>query len=175
MSTSTEPATDAGLAPRPSRALEIVTAAVLLAFCAGYLALATQIELRREAVAGQMDARTWPTVLGVLGVLFAVALLVVAITRPPSAREDLESTTRSGWARAGLTLLLSAGFVAVWGVSEIIAFGYRIQLFPIAVAVFMAALMLVYGQRRWLGLIAHPIGVAAFIYVLFGMLLRIPL
>jgi len=175
MSDANAPVTDAGTSPRPSRALEITAAAALLAFCGTYLGLALQLSLRREAVAGQMDARTWPTVLGVLGVLFAVALLVVAITRSPSSRDDLERIAPGGWVRAGLTLVLSAAFVGVWGVSDVVAFGYRIQLFPIAVAVFMAALLLVYGHRRWLGLIAYPVGVAAFVYVLFGMLLRIPL
>ena len=36
-------------------------------------------------------------------------------------------------------------------------------------------LMLVYGHRRWVGLIVYPVAVTALIYVLFGMLLRIPL
>ena len=39
----------------------------------------------------------------------------------------------------------------------------------------MAALMLLFGQRRWLGLVLYPIAVTVFIYVLFGMLLRVPL
>ena len=39
----------------------------------------------------------------------------------------------------------------------------------------MFALLLVYGQRRWLGLVIYPLAVTAFIYVMFGMLLRIPL
>ena len=55
------------------------------------------------------------------------------------------------------------------------AFGYRIELFPIVTALFMASLMLLFGQRRWLGLVLYPIAVTVFIYVLFGMLLRVPL
>ncbi len=39
----------------------------------------------------------------------------------------------------------------------------------------MAALMLVYGHRRWLSLIIYSAAVTAFVYVVFGMLLRIPL
>jgi hypothetical protein len=35
--------------------------------------------------------------------------------------------------------------------------------------------MLVYGHRRWLSLIIYTASITAFIYVVFGMLLRIPL
>ncbi|WP_315073506.1 hypothetical protein [uncultured Microbacterium sp.] len=65
-----------------SRPLEIVFAVVALGFTAGYLFLATQIPLRREAAPGQIDARFWPLVIGVTGVVIAIALLAVAITRP---------------------------------------------------------------------------------------------
>ena len=44
-----------------------------------------------------------------------------------------------------------------------------------AAAVLMAALMLLYGHRRWLSLIIYSASVTAFVYVVFGMLLRIPL
>ncbi|MGM7699056.1 tripartite tricarboxylate transporter TctB family protein [Microbacterium sp. A84] len=159
----------------PSRALEIAFAIVALAFTAGYLALSTQIHLRREVAPGQIDARFWPMLLGVTGVVVAIIILVFAITRPAPGREDTERIQPGGVARVVATLVISGAFVAVWSLGSVILFGYRIEIFPIAAALLMAALMLVYGHRRWLSLIIYTASVTAFIYVVFGMLLRIPL
>ncbi|MET2011091.1 tripartite tricarboxylate transporter TctB family protein [Microbacterium chocolatum] len=160
---------------RASRPLEIAFALVALAISGGYLALATRIPLRQEAAAGQIDARFWPTVLGVSAVAVAVALLVIALLRPPLSREDIEAIQPYGVARVVLTSALTLLYVGAWTVSSVVLLGYRIELFPIATALFMIALMLVYGQRKWLGLILYPALVTGFIYVLFGMLLRVPL
>jgi len=158
-----------------SRVLEIAFGVAALAFTAGYLALSTQIHLRREAAPGQIDARFWPMLLGVTGVVVAIAILVIAITRPAPGREDLERIQHGGVLRVIVTLLISGVFIALWSLGSIILFGYRIEMFPIATALLMAALMLVYGHRRWLSLIIYTVSVTAFVYVVFGMLLRIPL
>lgn len=77
--------------------------------------------------------------------------------------------------RVAATCVLTLGYVFVWGFSSIVLLGYRIELFPVVTAVFLAVLMLLYGHRRILGLILYPVLVTAFIYVVFGMLLRVPL
>lgn len=159
-----------------SRPLEIVFAVVALGFTAGYLFLATQIPLRRrEAAPGQIDARFWPLVIGVTGVVIAIALLAVAITRPAPTREDLERIQPGGYLRVIATLAITGTFIALWSLGSVILFGYRIEVFPIAAALLMAALMLLYGHRRWLSLVIYSASVTAFVYVVFGMLLRIPL
>lgn len=158
-----------------SRPLEIVFGIVALAFSAGYLFLTTQISLRREAAPGQIDARFWPMVIAVTAVVIAVALLAIALTRPAPTREDLERIQPGGYLRVIATLAITGAFIAVWSLSTVILFGYRIEVFPIAAAVLMAALMLLYGHRRWLSLIIYSASVTAFVYVVFGMLLRIPL
>ncbi|MCV0334692.1 MULTISPECIES: tripartite tricarboxylate transporter TctB family protein [unclassified Microbacterium] len=158
-----------------SRPLEIVFAVVALGFTAGYLFLATQIPLRREAAPGQIDARFWPLVIGVTGVVIAIALLAVAITRPAPTREDLERIQPGGYLRVIATLAITGAFIALWSLGSVILFGYRIEVFPIAAALLMAALMLLYGHRRWLSLVIYSVSVTAFVYVVFGMLLRIPL
>lgn len=160
---------------RPSRALEIAFGVVALAFTSGFLALSTQIHLRREAAPGQIDARFWPLVLGVCAVVVSIIILVYALTRPAAGREDVERIQPGGATRVIVTLVLSGVFVALWSLGSVILFGYRIEVFPIAAALLMAALMLVYGHRRWLSLIIYTVAVTAFIYVVFGMLLRIPL
>lgn len=158
-----------------SRPLEIAFALVSLAVASGYLVLATQIELRREAGPGQIDARFWPMVIAVTAIAIAIALLVVAVTRPVPGRDEIERIQPGGVKRVLATLALAGGFIAVWSLSTVVLFGYRIEVFPIAAAVLMAALMLVYGHRRWLSLVIYTVSLTAFIYVVFGMLLRIPL
>jgi len=175
MSSSEVAVSDEYQSARPSRALEIAFAVVALAFTAGYLALSTQISLRREVAAGQIDARFWPMLLGVTGVVVAIVLLVFAITRPASGREDIERIQPRGVVRVLLTLVISIAFIALWSLGSVILFGYRIEVFPIAAALLTAALMLLYGHRRWLSLIIYTASLTAFIYVVFGMLLRIPL
>lgn len=158
-----------------SRPLEIVFGVVALAFSAGYLFLTTQIPLRREAAPGQIDARFWPTVIAVTAVVIAIAILAMALTRPAPGCEDLERIQPGGYVRVIATLAITCAFVALWSLSTVILFGYRIEVFPIAAAVLMAALMLLYGHRRWISLIIYSVSVTAFVYVVFGMLLRIPL
>ena len=163
---------------KPSRALEVAFGVIALGFTAGYLALSTQIHLRREAAPGQIDARFWPMLLGVAGVagvVVAIAILVIAITRPAPGREDIERIQPGGVLRVIVTLAISGGFIALWSLGSVVLFGYRIEVFPVAAALLMAALMLVYGHRRWLSLIIYTVSVTAFVYVVFGMLLRIPL
>lgn len=159
----------------PSRPLEIVFAVVALAVAAGYLALGVQIPLRREAAAGQIDARFWPMVIGVSAVVVAVLLLVVALTRPAANRDDIERIQPGGEMRMVATLAITLAFIGLWSLGSVILFGYRIEVFPIAAGLLMASLMLVYGHRRWLSLIIYSVAVTAFVYVVFGMLLRIPL
>lgn len=180
MSSTDTPASDAHVdgeyqAATPSRPLEIVFALVAIAFTAGFLLLATQIPLRRAAAPGQMDARFWPTLLGVAAVALSVLLLVIAITRQAPTREDIERVQHGGVLRVIITLVITCAFVAVWSLGAVVLFGYRIEVFPIAAGVLMASLMLVYGHRRWLSLIIYSVAVTAFVYVVFGMLLRIPL
>lgn len=158
-----------------SRPLEIAFGVVALAFTAGYLFLATQIPLRREAAPGQIDARFWPMVIGVTAVVVALVVLAIALARPPAGREDLERLQPGGVVSVVATIAITGAFVAVWSLGSVILFGYRIEIFPIAAAVLMAALMLLYGHRRWLSLIIYSASVTAFVYVVFGMLLRIPL
>jgi hypothetical protein len=122
-----------------------------------------------------MDARFWPTVLGASAVAVAVVLLVVAISRPAPTREDVERIQPGGVLRVIATLAIVVAFVALWSLGAVIVFGYRIEVFPVAAGLLMASLMLVYGHRRWLSLLLYSVAVTAFVYVVFGMLLRIPL
>lgn len=175
MSIETETGAPAAASARSSKVIEVAFSTVALVVTTAYLVLGTQIELRQAAAPGQIDARFWPIVLGTLSVAVSVALLVGAIVRPAPDRSDIEPIQPNGVLRVVSTAGLTLGYVAIWTFSSFVAFGYRIELFPIITGVFMIALMLLYGQRRWLGLILYPVLVTAFIYVVFGLLLRVPL
>ncbi len=158
-----------------SRPLEIAFAAVALVVTATYLYLGSQVTLRQEAAPGQIDARFWPLLLGTAGVAVSIALLVIAIVRPAPSRDDIERIQPGGVLRVVLTCVLTLVYVGLWTLGAIIAFGYRLEIFPVITALYMVGLMFLFGQRRWVGLVVYPAAVTAFIYILFGMLLRVPL
>lgn len=161
--------------PEPSRVLEITFAAVALGFSVIYLILTLQITLRREAAAGQIDARFFPTVLAIIAIVSSVALLIFACTKQPPSRDDMEARQPGGAIRVGITLVLSILYVSFWSMKSFIIFGYRFEIFPIATVIYMLVLMVLFGHRKLVSLIVFPIAITAFIWVLFGMLLRIPL
>jgi len=166
---------ESDIVAQPSRTLEIVAAAIALVFMTVYLVLVLQIDLRRETGAGQIDARSWPTMLGVLGVVIAAWRLIYAVVRPPAERDDLEKLQKGGMRRLVSTIVLTVIYLALWQVRSVVAFGYNIELFVFITPVFLFGLLYVYGARSWKTFVLFPVITTAFIYVLFGMLLRIPL
>jgi hypothetical protein len=162
-------------APAPSRRMEVLLAVGALVLMAVLLVLVSQIELRREAGPGQIDARFWPTVIGWTGVAVAVWRLVVTLTSPPDDREGLEQVQVGGPVRLLLTLGAAVAFVAVWNLRSVVALGYEFQVFPFAAVVLLVGLTWVYGGRGWKALVLFPVATTALIYVLFHTLLRIPL
>lgn len=156
-------------------ALELMAAVALLAASIAYLALATQIELRREAAPGQMDARAWPTLLGASAVAVSGLLMLRTVLRGAGARDEIEPMQPRGALRVAGTILIALGYLALWSVGEIPLPGFRVAVFPIATALAVVALLLLYGHRGWKGLVLYPLSLAALTWVLFGMLLRIPL
>ncbi|WP_347754930.1 tripartite tricarboxylate transporter TctB family protein [Agrococcus sp. ProA11] len=156
-------------------AIELVAALALLLVTIVYLVLAGQIELRREAAPGQMDARAWPTFLGVAAVAAAGLLVLRTMLRGAGARDEIEAAQPGALLRVGGTVLIALGYLALWSVGDIALLGLRLALFPVATALTVAALLLLYGHRGWKGLIIYPIALATLNWVLFAMILRIPL
>lgn len=158
-----------------SRGLEIALALAAFTFSAVYLYLGRQITLRQEAVPGQIDARFWPVVLGVVGIATSLALLTIAATRGAQSRDDTDPIQPGGYLRVVITCLLTVGFIALWSIGSFVVFGYRIRIFPIITVLFVISLMLIYGHRKTKSLIIFPLAISALIYGLFGLLLRVPL
>lgn len=161
--------------PAPSRALEIgISLGALLVF-AGVLVLAQRIPLRTEAAPGQIDARFWPTLLAAVGTTVSVGRLITSLLAAPESREDLDARRPGGFRRVLLTVLATVAFIALWSVGDIILAGYRFQLFPIAMALYLATLLGLHGARGWKPFVLFPIPLTLGTYLLFGTVLRIPL
>lgn len=156
------PADDAVPAAPASRRLEVGAALVALAFTGALAFLAGRIELRVET--GGIDPRWWPELLGVLGVVLATALLVVAVLRP-AARDDVEAATRDGWVRLLVTVALTALYLVTWPALGFLA----------TTPVFLLALTVVFGGRGWRTLVLFPVLTTGFAYLLFHTLLKVPL
>lgn len=161
--------------PAPSKTMEIVVALAGALFMVGALVLAQQIELRREAGPGQIDAQFWPTLLALAGLAAALGRLVIVLLRPADERDDLERVRSGGPLRLAITTALTIGFIAVWELREVVLLGYELRVFPYACAILLAALAWVYGARTWKSLALFPLLTTGLIYGLFGTLLRIPL
>ncbi len=145
-----------------SRPLEITSALGALVFLGALAFLARRIELRAET--GGVDPRWWPELLGTVGLVLAVALLVVSVVRPAS-RDDLEASTRAGFVRVGITVALTAAYLVAWPLVGFLA----------ATPVFLLALTAVFGGRGWQVLLGFPALTTGFIYLLFHTLLEVPL
>jgi hypothetical protein len=149
--------------PRPSRRLEVACAVVALALSLGLLAAARGVDVRTET--GGIDPRWWPQLLGMAGTALSVALLATALLRPPFPREDLMTATPTGLRRLVLTLLACAALVVVWPLVG----------FAPAALVFVVALTALFGGRGWRTLLLFPALLTGFLYVLFAVLLEVPL
>ena len=112
-----------------------------------------------------MDPRFWPTLLSLFAGALSAALLLIALLRPPFDRSDLEASNRRGATRLVVALVVAILYVVLWQLA-----GYLV-----ATALFLAALLWVFGGRGWKTLIIFPVVTTAFTYLLFHTLLKVPL
>jgi hypothetical protein len=145
-----------------SRRLEVGSALGALVFLGALAFLARRIELRAET--GGIDPRWWPELLGTIGLVLGVALLIVSVSRPVP-RDDLEASTRSGLVRVAVIVAITAVYLVMWPVVG----------FLVATPVFLVAVTAVTGGRGWRALLLFPVLTTGFIYLLFQMLLEVPL
>jgi len=154
----------AALQAKPSRKLEVAIALSLVALCVLGIIGSRLIAVRTET--GGIDPRWWPTVMCGVALALSLLLTVIAFTRPPFDREDLEVTNRGGWVRLAWTIVLSALYIVAWTLTG---------NFVIPSVILLAALMWVYDGRGWKALVIYPIVTVAGIYLLFHTLLKVPL
>lgn len=155
------PPAEATAAPSPT--LERIAAAAVIVVGAAMLVGARAIVLRNET--GGIDPRWWPTAVA-LGILAAgVAMAFNALTGRCGER-DVAPAQRSGWPQMLLTV---AGLVVVLVLWEVgVSF---LVLGPL----YLVGLNWVYGLRSWRSLLLFPAVVGALLYLVFQLLLTVPL
>lgn len=146
----------------PSRRLEVLTGIIATLLSAVVVALSRAVVVNRET--GGVDPRWWPTVLGILALALAVALVFVALSGSMS-RDDVEPTSRSGRVNAGATVVAAIAYTLIWPLVGFIP----------ATLVLLVVLTAVFGARSWKVLVFFPLGLTAFLYTLFAVLLKVPL
>lgn len=154
----------AALQAKPSRTLEQAIALSLVVLSVLGIIGSRLIGVRTET--GGIDPRWWPTVMSGSTLALSLLLTVIAFTRPPFDREDLEVTNRGGWIRLVWTMVLASLYIVAWTLSG---------NFVIPSVILLAVLMWVYDGRGWKALVVYPIVTVAGIYLLFNTLLKVPL
>lgn len=145
-----------------SRPLELVVGAVALGLSLLALYLSQNIHVRMGG--GGVDPKWWPTALSIAASILSLCMLIVAFVRPDD-RSDMLQATLDGWKRVVIGLALTSAYVFGWW-----QFGYVVPT-----ALFLFALLWLFGVRNWKPLILYPVITTAFIYALFQLLLRVPL
>ncbi|MFH5821214.1 tripartite tricarboxylate transporter TctB family protein [Georgenia sp. AZ-5] len=146
-----------------SRRLELVIAVLAVALSAVVLVLSQGIESQVDS--GGLAPSWWPSVLAGAALAISAVLLILALVRRPAERGDLQAGTRQGWYRVLISSALSVLFLVAW---EPVGF-------VIVCPLYLAALLATYGLRGLRGLLIFPVAITALIYVLFALILRVPL
>lgn len=152
---------EASAAPAPF--MERVAAGGVLALGLFMLVGARAIVVRNET--GGIDPRWWPTVIAIGIVACGLWMLANSLLGNHLEREVAPSR-RTGWIQAIATV---AGIVVV-----LVLWRLGITFLMLGPA-FLIAINWVYGLRRWTSLVLFPGIIAALLYGVFRLLLKVPL
>ncbi|OGL17367.1 MAG: hypothetical protein A3F92_03820 [Candidatus Rokubacteria bacterium RIFCSPLOWO2_12_FULL_71_22] len=133
----------------------------IAAVLVGLLAVAESFRLAEDTLTGGPGPRFLPVSLGLI-----VAVLGGAIAVRPSPGRPREAPAGPG-ARRRIAATLS-GLV-------LYALAFERLGFLIASSAFLALLLVLYGERRWLVVLAVAVGAAAATYAVFARWLGVPL
>lgn len=147
----------------PSPALEKTVAAVVLLVGAVMLAGSRAITLRNET--GGIDPRWWPSAIAI-GILACGAWMAFNALTGRRGERDVDVVGAHGWVQMAVTVAMTGVILVLWqvGVS-----------FLVLGPVYLAVLNWVYGLRTWRSLALFPAIIAALLYLVFQLLLKVPL
>jgi putative tricarboxylic transport membrane protein len=141
------------------------------------LALLVTTRIRSSVAAEEPGAAAWPTALAVglaiLGVLMLARPVVAglhlgrrtATSGPGSAVAGVDPVTPGGVRRVVFTVAAVAGYGLAWHWLD----------FRVCTVAFVAAVAAIGGARGWRALIAFPVLLTGLLWMLFGVLLEVPL
>lgn len=149
---------------KPSGALERVLALALVAISIAGVIGSRSIDVANET--GGFDPRWWPTIITAISLLLSIMLTVVAFTKPPFDRDDIDAISQGGWYPFTVTVILTSLFVVAWQLTG---------NFVVPCAIMLGALIWAYGGRGWKALLLFPVLTTTLLYLLFHTLLKVPL
>ncbi|RLP77249.1 tripartite tricarboxylate transporter TctB family protein [Mycetocola tolaasinivorans] len=147
----------------PSRARRLL--GPVAGIVAGLALLALTLTVKEPLIPTGMSPRWWPQMLGLLLTLLSLGVAVKEFIAPSAADPDLQPPTRTGIIRVAAFLAIIAVYGVLW---------YFIA-FPVATFALFAAMVWVLGERGWKALLLFPAITTGVLYVLFGLLLKVPL
>ncbi|KQU36441.1 MULTISPECIES: tripartite tricarboxylate transporter TctB family protein [unclassified Rhodococcus (in: high G+C Gram-positive bacteria)] len=144
-----------------SRTYEAVIGVVVALVGGALFVAARDIDLAREGQA--FGPRWWPTALAISMVIAGLVLVVQAFTG--RIVSDEAAMTRSGGVALTATLLVIVVYGTAWQYLD----------FRVVTVVLLAALVAIFGGRGIKALLVFPVVTTAVLWVIFGMLLQVPL
>ncbi|WP_051298092.1 tripartite tricarboxylate transporter TctB family protein [Brevibacterium album] len=162
MSLPTEPSGGSIVMLSPGRGRALV--GPLCGIAAGALVLLLAQSVPVPEVESQFSPRWWPQLSGAAMILFSLAAAFKDGLRPAASGGEVEAGSRAGTVRIALVFAAVAAYGAAWLVFD----------FRLVTALLLAALVAIGGGRGWKGLVLFPLIVTLVLWLLFGLLLRVP-
>jgi Ca2+/Na+ antiporter len=137
----------------------------LVSLAAGLAFIALAQTVREPAIDTSLSPRWWPEVLGGILALLSIGVGIKELVAPSEPDEDTQPPTRAGAIRVVAVFAAIAAYGVIW---------YYVA-FPVATFALFVALARILGARGWKSLVAFPFICTLVLYVLFGLLLKVPL
>lgn len=128
-----------------------------------FIALAQTVA--EPSIDTSLSPRWWPEVLGGVLALLSTGVGIKELLAPSEPDDAIQPPTRAGAIRVISVFAAIAAYGVIW---------YFVA-FPIATFALFVALVWILGGRGWKALIAFPFMCTLVLYVLFGLLLKVPL
>jgi hypothetical protein len=135
------------------------------ALVVGILVLVLSQGITEPDIATGLSPRWWPQILGVIICALSIGVAVKSLVVGDHTDEDVLPSTRLGVVRVVAVVGTTFAYGVLW---------YFLD-FRIATLVLVAALAFIIGGRGWRALLLFPALVTAALYVLFVLLLKVPL